>query len=75
MTNRQGLRQIHDAHVARTGACTCATGEPNPIFPGWSLDLCRSMREMNAGISLLITTLEGLGPPEPGEDRSRWRLR
>lgn len=74
MTNRVGLRQAHDAVVARTG-CTCATGEPNPVRPGWDLDLCLSMTRANASVAEGLRALELLGPPEPGEDKSRWRLR
>ena len=75
LTSRQALRQVHDAHAARTGVCTCATGEPNPFRPGWHLDLCRSMTRANASIAEGLRALELLGPPEPGEDKSRWRLR
>jgi len=75
MTSRQGLRQAHDAHVARTGVCTCATGEPNPIRPGWQLDLCKRVTETNAIVCQALVELEALGPPEPGEDKSRWHLR
>ena len=33
------------------------------------------MTELKAGIASELESLDKLGPPEPCEDKSRWRLR
>ena len=37
--------------------------------------LCRTLRASKASITELLADLDELGAMEPGEDKSRWRLR
>jgi hypothetical protein len=82
MTIRQRIRQAHDSRPDRDCNCPADPSEPLNLTPDptaarrmnphvWCVMLAR----VNQTVAQALEALDALGPPESGEDKSKWRLR
>lgn len=73
MTRRQEMRAYHDAFPDRE--CICPADPDANLTVMTPHAICLLLACVNRSIAEALEALEQLGPGEPGEGTSRWKIR